>query len=95
MTTITMLALTLLSPPQFVVENRMSPAPTAFTVVNAMPTVKAAPAVAVKKTFQSGSYNSSHACPNCGRQQWVVQSGRANSPGHTHQCPSCRTVWWH
>jgi predicted RNA-binding Zn-ribbon protein involved in translation (DUF1610 family) len=58
-------------------------------------TVKTAPAVAVKKGFQSGNYNADHTCPNCGRQQWVVQSGRANAPGHTHRCPSCSTQWWH
>lgn len=87
-----LLSLILASPPQFVVENKCPPS---FAVTNKIPTVKAAPAVAAPRGFRSGDYNADHTCPNCGRQQWVVQSGRANSPGHTHQCPSCRTVWWH
>lgn len=51
---------------------------------------KAAPAVAAGPTFHP-----THNCPSCGKYVTLVQSGRANVPGHTHRCPRCGTDWWH
>lgn len=78
--------------PTFIVENRCPPK---FTVVNAVPKVKAVPAVAAKPTFRQPQYHAGHDCPSCGRPQWLVHSGIANVAGHTHRCSSCGTVWRH
>lgn len=42
------------------------------------------------------TYNASHNCPRCGRQQLDIEN--ENGPGsntHIHKCDSCGTQWYH
>jgi hypothetical protein len=54
----------------------------------------AAPAVAAPQPFRSGDYWPSHACPQCGRSQFVV-SGWAGNGQHFHECAVDHTRWRH
>lgn len=74
--------------PQFEVVNRM---PVTVVVVNKMP---AAPGVAAARTFRNGSYNPSHNCPSCGRQQLRI-AGYVGNGQHRHVCPFDQTWWVH
>lgn len=47
----------------------------------------------VRTSFQ-GQYEG-HACPDCGRYEWVQSDTRGPIPGsHWHSCP-CGARWWH
>jgi predicted RNA-binding Zn-ribbon protein involved in translation (DUF1610 family) len=47
-----------------------------------------------QKPFRSGSYNSTHTCPNCGASQFVISNYNADGT-HTHVCNVCGTSWKH
>jgi len=92
MTPLSLMLLALTASPVFEVTNRCPQFVQAFVVTNRIPAV---PAVTAKKVFRAGGYHAGHTCPNCGRQQWRVESGTPNVAGHTHKCDGCGTVWRH
>lgn len=85
------------APPVRVVTTPTQAPPTRSASIpdRAPPVRKATPVVVAPRPFRSGDYHASHWCPNCGREQKRVLSGVPDVPGHTHQCPACKTVWWH
>lgn len=94
--------------PQFTVVNKTAPAftvvnriPVETLLIGGVPHVKgsdgvyrptttdAAPAVAAPRTFRDP-----HACPACGRLQFVVSGWNRNGT-HSHTCPRDGTTWSH
>lgn len=52
------------------------------------------PGGAAPQTFRSAGYHAGHSCPQCGRNQFVVDG--FNSDGtHNHRCAYDGTVWRH